>query len=240
MPRRARLSLPDIPWHIIQRGNNRSVCFYATEDYQYYLHYLHEFADRFGCALHAYVLMTNHVHLLLTPARDDSAALLMKHLGQRYVQYVNRTYRRSGTLWEGRFRSCLTQGEDYVLACYRYIELNPVRAGMVMRAQDYRWSSYHANALGRAHTLLTPHAEYLRLGRQDGERRENYRALLRAHVDSALTQEIRDATNGNFVLGGKRFQAQIAQALGRRVVRGKSGRPARREQDSDAMQGKLL
>ena len=138
MPRRARLSLPGIPWHIIQRGNNRAVCFHAEADYQYYLHYLKEFADKFGCEVHAYVLMTNHIHLLLTPAKEDSAGLLMKHLGQRYVQYVNRTYQRSGTLWEGRFRSCLTQTEDYVLACYRYIELNPVRAGMVMKPQHYR------------------------------------------------------------------------------------------------------
>ena len=106
MLRGARLSLPGIPWHIIQRGNNRSVCFHAEDDYQFYLHHLKEFADKFGCALHAYVLMTNHVHLLLTPQRVDSAGLMMKHLGQRYVQYVNRTYRCSGTLWEGRVRSC--------------------------------------------------------------------------------------------------------------------------------------
>lgn len=239
MPRRARLSLPGVPWHIIQRGNNRSVCFHAEDDYQFYLHYLKEFADKFGCALHAYVLMTNHVHLLLTPARDDSAALMMKHLGQRYVQYVNRTYRRSGTLWEGRFRSCLTQSEDYVLACYRYIELNPVRAGMVLKPQDYRWSSYHANALGRANALLTPHDEYLRLDRDNVKRREVYRALFRVHVDGALTDEIRDATNGNFVLGSARFQAQIANALGRRVVRAKAGRPAK-QADANESQANLL
>lgn len=109
MPRRARLSLPGIPWHIIQRGNNRAVCFYTAEDYRRYLDELAELSARFGCAIHAYVLMTNHVHLLLTPQKADSAALMMKHLGQRYVQYINRTYKRSGTLWEGRFRSCLTQ-----------------------------------------------------------------------------------------------------------------------------------
>ena len=240
MPRRARLSVPGIPWHIIQRGNNRSVCFLAEADYQFYLHYLREFADKFGCAIHAYVLMTNHVHLLLTPEREDSAALMMKHLGQRYVQYVNRTYRRTGTLWEGRFRSCLTQSEDYVLACQRYIELNPVRAGMVVRPQDYRWSSYHANGLGRANALLTPNDEYLRLGKDDADRREAYRALFRAHVDEALTDEIRDATNGNFALGDQRFQDQIAQALGRRVVRGKAGRPVKQEELSDERQAGLL
>lgn len=240
MPRRARLSLPSIPWHIIQRGNNRSVCFHAEDDYQFYLYYLKEFADKFGCVIHAYVLMTNHVHLLLTPAREDSAAQMMKHLGQRYVQYVNRTYRRSGTLWEGRFRSCLTQSEDYVLSCYRYIELNPVRAGMVAKPQDYRWSSYHANGLGYANGLLTPHDEYLRLGREGAERQESYRALFRADVDEALTEEIRDATNGNFVLGRERFQAEIAEALGRRVVRAKAGRPVKKEDASDSTQGDLL
>ena len=142
MPRRARISMPGIPWHIIQRGNNRSACFYAEEDYRLYLDHLKEQADKYGCAVHAYVLMTNHVHLLLTPEKENSAALLMKNLGQRYVQYINRTYRRSGTLWEGRFRSCLTQTEDYVLACYRYIELNPVRANMVNHPRAYPWSSY--------------------------------------------------------------------------------------------------
>jgi putative transposase len=233
----ARPSFPGIPWHIIQRGNNRSVCFLAEADYRFYLRYLKEFADQFGCALHAYVLMTNHVHLLLTPEREDSAALMMKHLGQRYVQYVNRSYRRTGTLWEGRFRSCLTQSEDYVLACYRYIELNPVRAGLVVKPQDYRWSSYHANGLGRASALLAPHDEYRRLGRQDAERREAYRRLFRAQVDEVLTNEILDATNGNFVLGDPRFQDRIVQALGRRVVRGKAGRPVKQEADSDQGQG---
>lgn len=240
MPRRARLALSGIPWHIIQRGNNRSVCFHAEDDYQFYLHYLKEFADKFGCVVHAYVLMTNHVHLLLTPAREDSTALMMKHLGQRYVQYVNRSYRRTGTLWEGRFRSCLTQSEDYVLACYRYIELNPVRAGMVVKPQDYRWSSYHANGLGRASALVRPHDEYLRLGGDVAERQQAYRALFRAHVDESLTDEIRDATNGNFALGGERFQEQIAQTLGRRVVRGKAGRPARQNKGDDDAQGRLL
>ena len=239
MPRRARLSLPGIPWHIIQRGNNRAVCFHAEEDYQFYLHYLKEFVDKFGCAVHAYVLMTNHVHLLLTPAKAESAGLLMKHLGQRYVQYINRTYQRTGTLWEGRFRSCLTQTEDYVLACYRYIELNPVRAGMVMKPQDYRWSSYHANGLGKPNALITPHDQYVRLARTDGERREAYRALFRAHVDEALTDEIRSATNGNYALGNSKFQKQIEKKLGRRAVRGIAGRPTK-VAETDDRQRELL
>lgn len=154
MPRKALLAMAGIAWHVIQRGNNRTTCFYADEDYRVYLNTLKEQAAEHGCAVHAYVLMTNHVHLLLTPQRVDSVALTMKHLGQRYVQYINRTYRRSGTLWEERFKSCLAQDEAYVLACYRYIEPNPVRASMVKRPGEYRWSSYRANALGEADELL--------------------------------------------------------------------------------------
>jgi putative transposase len=137
MPRRARLSLPGVTWHILQRGNNRADCFFADEDYLYYLAQLPELCSKFNCALHAYVLMSNHVHLLLTPRHAESAAQLMKNLGQRYVQYVNRTYRRSGTLWEGRFRSCLMQDQKYTLDSYRHIELNPLRKGIASRLQDY-------------------------------------------------------------------------------------------------------
>ena len=183
--------------------------------------------------------MTNHVHLLLTPQRPDSASLLMKHLGQRYVQYVNRSYKRSGTLWEGRFRSCLTQTEDYVLACYRYIELNSVRAGMVNRPQDYRWSSYHVNALGKASNLVVPHDEYRRLAPDEKERLEAYRALFKAHLDDDVVGQIRSATNGNYALDSERFQREIEMALGRRARRGKAGRPGN-ESSNDENQGKLL
>jgi len=225
MPRRARLSVPGVPWHIIQRGSNRAVCFYAEEDYRFYLEHLDALARRCGCAVHAYVLMTNHVHLLLTPQRTDSAAQLMKKLGQRYVQYVNRTYRRSGSLWEGRFRSCLAQSKDYVLACYRYIELNPVRAGIVRRTSDYRWSSHRANGQGRADAVLTAHPEYLRLGKDGAERMAAYRELFKAHLEPELLDQIRSATNGNYALGDTRFQRQIARLVGRRVTRGQPGRP---------------
>jgi len=228
MPRRARIALPGIPWHIIQRGNNRSACFYADEDYQLYLFHLKELAEKFGCVVHAYVLMTNHVHLLLTPEKENSAALLMKNLGQRYVQTINRTYRRSGTLWEGRFRSCLTQTEDYVLACYRYIELNPVRANMVNHPREYPWSSYRCNAEGKASDLIVAHDQYMQLDREEGKRREAYRGLFKAHVDD-IDNQIRTATNGNYVLGNQRFQEQIAHALGRRVTKGKAGRPKETE-----------
>ena len=169
--------------------------------------------------------MTNHVHLLLTPVRSDSAGDLMKRLGQRYVQYINRTYQRSGSLWEGRFRSCMTQEADYVLGCYRYIELNPVRAGMVDHPAGYRWSSYRANAQGETPTLLQPHAVYRALGCDEQARAAAYRELFRHQLPPGIVDEIRSSTNGNYALGSQRFQQQVTEMLGRRVIPGRSGRP---------------
>ncbi len=227
MPRRARVSLAEVPHHIIQRGNNRSPCFYAQTDYQYYLEWLSEYLKEYECRLHAYVLMTNHVHLLLTPKTSQNLGQLMKRLGQRYVQYVNRTYRRSGTLWEGRFRSCLTQEERYVISCYRYIELNPVRAGMVEHPAEYRWSSYRANAQGEGTDMLIPHETYQGLGQSDDGRFEAYRESFRGHLAREMIDEIRKATNGNYALGTERFRRQVESALGRRVEPGRVGRPKR-------------
>jgi putative transposase len=149
----------------------------------------------------------------------------MKALGQCYVQYFNRTYQRSGSLWEGRYRSCLTQEEDYLLACHRYIELNPVRAAMVLHPADYHWSSYLANAQGEADALIQPHPAYEALGANAEDRQVAYRELFRHELEPGLVDEIRRATNGNFALGGERFSQEIAAALGRRVTPGKSGRP---------------
>lgn len=227
MPRRARLALPNVPLHLIQRGNNRQACFFADEDYRFYLDWLTEHAGKTGCQVHAYTIMTNHVHLLLSAETVQAAGVLMKALGQRYVQYVNRTYRRSGTLREGRFRSCLTQDETYFLACQRYIELNPVRAGMVAHPADYHWSSYRANAQGEADSLVRPHSLYMMLGSDALGRQAAYRELFRYELEPGLVDEIRRATNRNFVLGDARFAAQVSAALGRRVTPGQSGRPCK-------------
>ncbi|MEY2632610.1 MAG: transposase [Pseudomonadota bacterium] len=225
MPRRPRLALQGIPLHLIQRGNNRQACFFAEEDYRFYLEWLSEYAGKTGCRVHAYVLMTNHVHLLISADEAAAPGALMKALGQRYVQYVNRVYRRSGTLWEGRFRSSPVQEEAYLLACQRYIELNPVRAGMVAHPGAYRWSSYLANAQGEANALIRPHGLYEALGLNVADRQQAYRELFRHELEPGLVDEIRRATNGNFLLGNERFAAEVAAAIGRRVVPGKSGRP---------------
>lgn len=163
MARQPRYVLPGQPQHVIQRGNNRDVIFVAEADYRFYLDKLKDACDRMGCEVHAYVLMTNHVHLLMTPYEENSLGRVMQSLGRRYVQYFNYRYRRTGTLWEGRYRATLIDAESYLLTCYRYIELNPVRAGMVSHPGDYPWSSYRSNALGQRFFLpdigrITSHA----------------------------------------------------------------------------------
>ena len=172
--------------------------------------------------------MTNHVHLLLSADRSEAPGELMKALGQRYVQYYNRTYGRSGTLWEGRYRSGPTQAEDYLLSCQRYIELNPVRAGMVEHPADYRWSSYRANAQSEADALVTPHEIYRGLGLTAARRQAAYRELFRSELEPGLLDPIRQASSGNFALGSARCTEEMAAALGRRVTPGKSGRPRQR------------
>lgn len=227
MPRCARLRLAGIPLHLVQRGHNRSACFCAERDFHFYLDQLQALTARFECSVHAFVLMTNHVHLLLTPNDSNGVSLLMKHLNQRYVQYFNRCHQRTGTLWEGRYKCCLTQDERYVLTCYRYIELNPVRAGMVAKPRHYRWSSYAANAEGLPCALVTPHEDYLRLGATEVERRVAYRALIDGALDDESVRQIRDATLGNLAFGNAGFQAELRAVSGRRVARGRRGRPAR-------------
>ena len=225
MPRRPRLSLPGVPLHLIQRGNNRQACFFADEDYRFYLEWLSEHAGKTGCRVHAYVLMTNHVHLLISADGAEAPGAMMKALGQRYVQHVNRVYRRSGTLWEGRFRSCPIQEEAYLLACQRYIELNPVRAGMVEHPADYPWSSYRANGEGEANPLIQAHGLYSALGQDASRRQAAYREFFRHELDPGVVDQIRRATNGNFVLGNERFAREVEAIVGRRASPGKSGRP---------------
>ncbi len=234
MPRRPRLQLADVPLHIVQRGINREPCFFAEEDYHCYLHWLEEAAHDCRCAIHAYALMTNHVHLLLTSAENGSPARLMQSLGRRYVQYINRFYRRTGSLWEGRYKSSLVQAETYLLACYRYIELNPVRAGMVADPGQYRWSSYRANGLGLTDTRLTPHPLYLAQGSGADERAQAYRALFRPHLDAEAAVDIRQALQLGMPVGQGRFAELVCATAGIRFNSGKRGRPEGKPKDEVA------
>jgi putative transposase len=225
MARLPRLFLPGQPLHVIQRGNNREAIFEADEDYRLYLRWLKGAAGEQGLAVHAYVLMTNHVHLLVTAESVSSVSKTMQSVGRRYVQHFNHSYGRTGTLWEGRYKSTLIDSESYLLTCMRYIEMNPVRAAMVDRPEDYAWSSYHRNALGESDALVTPHPLYQGLGRAEGKRQEAYRALFLAPLPDEGVNAIRDATNKAWVLGDSRFRDKVAALSHRRAAPLPPGRP---------------
>ena len=221
MPRRPRLLAADIPMHIIQRGNNRNNCFFSNNDYLTYLGMLGEAADSSRCEIHAYVLMTNHVHLLITPLNENSAPSLMKSVGERYVQFINRRYARAGTLWQGRYRSCLVQDERYFMVCQRYIEMNPVRASMVSNPGLYGWSSYRTYAYGDINPLLTPHSLVTDLGLNTTARQLAYRELFDEVIPAKTINQLRDATNNNFSFGDDAFAERMSKALDRPVIRRK-------------------
>lgn len=225
MARLPRLDLPHVPQHITQRGNDRQPCFLADEDYSRYRQDLTDAAAYCGCAVHAYVLMTNHVHLLVTGSERGAISRMMQRLGRRYVAYVNAQYGRTGTLWEGRFKSSLTDSHRYLLTCYRYIELNPVRAAMVADPAEYRWSSYHCNARGQADRLITPHPQYLALGADASLRQSAYRALFKQALGDDELAHIREHVQQQKALGSSRFQAEIEALLARKVVVRPRGRP---------------
>lgn len=227
MARLPRLFLPGQPIHAIQRGNNREPIFAAEEDYRFYLECLGKAAGENGLAIHAYVLMTNHVHLLVTPDAEDSLSRTLQSVGRRYVQYFNHAYGRSGTLWEGRYKSTLIQSSRYLLTCMRYIELNPVRAEMVAHPADYPWSSYRANAQGEKSPLLAPHALYRRLGQTPEMRQKAYRQLFRAQIPREELEAIRNATNKAWVLGEGRFCEKVEALSQRRAAPLPRGRPGR-------------
>ena len=225
MARKPRFTVPGVPQHIIQRGNNREPCFFAEVDYQCYLDVLHEMAKRNHCHVHAYVLMTNHVHLLVTPFSEYSISHLMQDLGRKYVRYINHSYKRSGTLWEGRFKASLVDSDAYLLTCMRYIEMNPVRANMVNHPGEYNWSSYHTNAQDKPNTVITPHPLHESLGSTKAEKQHTYRELFRYHLDHTTLHDIREALNQELVLGRVNFKERIEQMTQRQTRPGFSGRP---------------
>jgi len=225
MPRKPRFNLPGVPQHIVQRGNNRARCFFAEQDYRQYLDDLAVAAQKYRCEIHAYVLMTNHAHLLVTPLEKCAISQMMQSLGRRYVYYINKQYDRSGTLWEGRYRSSLVDSEAYLLTCMRYIELNPVRANMAEHPAEYRWSSYRTNALGETNKLISPHPVYLAIDCDDLSRRQAYCELFSADTAQQSIREIRQALDHELVLGRSIFKGQIELETQRQTTPGKPGRP---------------
>lgn len=218
MARLARLYAPGCAHHVIQRGNNRQACFHNSKDKHVYLKYLQEASVAHGVAVHAYVLMTNHVHLLVTPESEKSCGKTMQSLGRRYVRYFNNQNNRTGTLWEGRYRSTLIDSDNYFIAVSRYIELNPVRADMVSSPSEYRWSSFGFNGLGRSDPLITPHPLYLSLSSDRVKRTQKYLAMFEAPISQELVADLREATNKGWAFGGKHFRKQIATRANRQVA----------------------
>lgn len=225
MPRQPRLDIAGVPQHIVQRGNDRQSCFFTDIDRIRYLDELREITLHQHCVVHAYVLMTNHVHFLMTPTASGQISQVMQALGRRYVRYVNDRYHRTGTLWEGRYKACLVDNDAYLLSCYRYIELNPLRARMVTAPDDYPWSSFSCNALGTSNPLIQPHASYLALGADAAERCNAYHAFVIQAIPPEELENIRLHLQRQHAYGSERFRAAIETQLGRRAGPAKIGRP---------------
>ena len=233
--------LPAIPAHIVQRGNNREACFFAEIDYQYYLEALNEGCRRYRVELHAYCLMTNHVHLLMTQTQEDiGISQVMQHIGRLYVAYINKTYRRSGTLWEGRHKASLVDADKYLLTCYRYIELNPVVASMVTAPEQYPWSSYAWHGWGKPNSIIDDHVLYRNLGSTKEQRCAQYRGLFEYQIPEIDIHCIHTALSYNHPLGDDRFREQIEKALGRRVGQSHRGRPRAEKNENRLPNNKSL
>jgi putative transposase len=232
VPRLPRFNVPGVAQHVTLRGNNRSACFFDDNDRLAYLAWLGEAAEQHGIAVHAYVLMTNHVHLLVTPERAGAVSAAVQMLGRRYVRHINRKYARTGTLYEGRYKACVIDSERYLLTAYRYIDLNPVRALLVQHPRDYRWSSYRVNAGLGLDPLICAHESYVALGTTHEQRAEHYRALCADAIDPMELAELRAMSAKELAYGCSEFKDILAQIARRRT------RPARfRAEVSDSAQG---
>jgi putative transposase len=229
MPRKPHYNLPGVPQHVIQRGNNREPCFYSTQDYQQYLDDLKTSALKYDCRIHAYVLMTNHIHLLITPMIENGISQMMQALGRRYLKYINATCNRTGTLWEGRYKASLIDSDMYLLTCMCYIELNPVRAGMVKHPVEYKWSSYQHNAQVTKADFIENHPVFSKLGDTVEERQFVYRGLFQRYIENDVIHQIRDALNHELVLGRPDFKNKIEIMTKRQTRSGKPGGPCVKE-----------
>jgi putative transposase len=225
MPRKRRFYQPGIPVHVFQRGHNREPVFFDDQDYLAYLRFLKASADALGCLIHAYVLMTNHVHLLVTPAAANDISSLFQGIGRHFVPYINNAYQRRGSLWEGRHKGHILETEAYFMICMRYIEMNPVRAGMVEHPGQYRWSSYAANAQGIDNAIIQPHELYLSLGKSSEARLAAFRGLFATEINPDELDLIRACLHSGRPLGNDRFKKKIESVVGGTVGFSKRGRP---------------
>jgi len=227
MPRKPRFFIPGVPVHIVHRGHSRDPVFFEDEDYSTYAYWLGEASKRYSIKIHSFVLMTNHVHILITPPEKTSTSLFMQYIGRRYVPYMNQKYGKSGSIWEGRYKASLVQVEDYFLATMRYIELNPVRAGMVESPSHYRWSSFCHNSGLRAISFVRYHSVYISLAGNDKARFETYKELFRSQLDQEVMKQIADAWLTGTPLGNDYFREKVEARVLQKVGHYKRGRPAK-------------
>lgn len=225
MPRKPRFYLPSVPVHIVQRGHSRSPIFFESQDYATYAHWLKEAGEKYSVSIHAFVLMTNHVHLLITAEKAENISRFMQFIGRRYVPYINHKYGRSGSLWEGRYKASLVQKERYFLTVMRYIELNPVRASMVDLPGHYRWSSFVHNAGMRKISFIKYHSAYLSLASDEQQRYRLYRNLFIGEIGTEDITRIRESWQTGTPLGSSVFKGQVEQALACKVGQARRGRP---------------
>jgi len=225
MPRKPRFFLPNVPVHIVQRGHSRSPVFFEDQDYSTYAFWLKKAAEKYCLSIHAFVLMTNHIHLLVTPKIGGNVSVFMQYLGRRYVPYINHKYGKSGSIWEGRFKASLVQEDLYFLSVMRYIELNPVRACMVQSPSHYKWSSFGHNAGNKQLTLITHHPVYLSLGKDSMSRFKSYQELFSGQLDQKSMDRISDAWATGTPLGNEYFKEMVEKTLARKVGQDRRGRP---------------
>ncbi len=227
MARLPRLIVPHQPHHVIQRGAGQQAVFRDDDDYLVFLKYLKESARQFKVAIHAYVLMPNHIHLLASPADQTGMARMMQWIGRFYVPYFNNKYARVGTLWQGRYKAAVVDSERYFLVCARYIELNPVRAGLAVQPEDYRWSSYHHHVGSRPDPLIAEHALFWALGNTPFAREAAYRHLIEETIPATEAKALTDATLKGWAIGSEKFKAALEKQAHQRVRPGRRGRPPR-------------
>ncbi len=225
MPRRPRVFLLGQPIHLIQRGQSGSQVFFQPEDGQQYLQRLGDATFKHGLAVHAYVLMPNHVHLLTTPKTPDALSKAMRDINWHYTRYINATQGRTGSLWDGRYKACVVDAPSYLFRCMRYVELNPLRAGLASDAEQYRWSSYRTNAAGGADSIVSAHPEYLALGTKPKDRGKAYQALFETQLSPVDLNAIRTATNGGWALGSADFEKRAGKTAGQNMAPRGPGRP---------------
>lgn len=225
MPRKPRFYIPGFPVHIVQRGHNKNNVFFENEDYKVYLDWLQEGSEWYEVPIHAYALLPNEIHILASPGDKEAASRMMQYQGRRYVPYVNGTYGKTGTLWQGRYKASLIDPETQLLNCMLYIENLPVSTGLVKSPGPYKWSSFKANAQGKKNALITPHETYLGLAKTEKTRLDKYSALSKAGLTDALRTDIQDAWQTGTPLGSDKFKKMVERKLKIKVGHAKRGRP---------------